>query len=130
MCAILSLVEPDRRDPFVDKARILQCAEVAEAIDPAWEYEIEDRAAAALKPGLKAPPGLGHYLELHRPAGFLLDDRCAVADVSSAYDISDPDLDDITTAQLAVDCEVEERSVAQSPMFVEIETDGPYVTRL
>lgn len=77
--AILASVEADRRDPFIDEARILPCAQMTEVIDPAWEYEVAYRPAAPIKPCFEALACLGHDLELHRTAGLLLDDRRAIA---------------------------------------------------
>lgn len=51
----------------------------------------------------------------------------AGSDAPARNDISDPHPDHITTAQLAVDRKVEQRSVAKSFMLVEPEANGPYL---
>jgi hypothetical protein len=86
--------------------------EVTHIIDPAWEHEIEDRSAAALQPSFQAPTCLSHDFELYRPAGLLLDNRRPVADLTTAHDVANPELDEITAAQLAVDRQIEQRSIA------------------
>jgi hypothetical protein len=62
---------------------------------------------------------------LNRTFGFLLNHNGAVTDASAGNYITNPHLDHITAAQLAVDGEVEQRSVAQSSMLVEPEANGP-----
>jgi hypothetical protein len=45
-----------------------------------------------------------------------------------AYDdVADFETDDIATAQLAVDGNIEQRPIANSPMLVEVEADAPYL---
>jgi len=73
MCTIFSLVEPNRRDPFVDKSRILACAEMPQTINPAWKQEVESCAVTTPKPSLQALSSLRHDLKLHWPASLLLD---------------------------------------------------------
>ena len=70
--------------------------EVAHVVGSARENEIDDRAAAALQPRLQAPACFRHDLELNRPAGLLLGNRRVVADLASANDITNLDLDEIT----------------------------------
>ena len=129
MRAIFAAIETDRCDPFVNKARVLPGAEVAHIVDPAWEDEIEDRAATALQPFLQAPACLRHDLELNWPAGLLLDNRRAVADLAAADDVTDPELNEITAAQLAVDRKIEQCAITQAFMFVEKEANGPNISR-
>jgi hypothetical protein len=126
MRAIFSLVEPDSST----RRAYCQVLRLTKVINPAWMDEIEDRATAALEPGSQAPSRLSHYLELHWPASLQLDDSGAVANLPTAHDISDLDLDEITATQLAVDCQIKQRSVPQSSLLVEIVSNGPDVARL
>jgi hypothetical protein len=50
--------------------------------------------------------------KLNWPAGPLLDDDRARAYLTTSDDVTDLDLDDVTSAQLAVDRQVEHRAVA------------------
>jgi hypothetical protein len=59
----------------------------------------------------------------------LLDDRGAVAGVPSACNITNPDLDEITAVQLAIDCQIEEGAIVQQPVLVAIEADSPDAAR-
>ena len=63
--------------------------------------------------------------ELNRSFGFLLNHDGAVTDAPAGNYIADPHPDHVTAAELAVDGEVEQRSVAQSPLLVEPEANGP-----
>jgi len=83
----------------------------------------------AFQPRRQAPSGFGHDLELHWSAGLLLNNRRAVADGPPTSDIADPDLHKIAAPQLAVDRQVEQRPIAQPPVLVEVESDGPDVAR-
>jgi hypothetical protein len=52
-------------------------------------------------------PGLFGELKLHRPTSFLLAHHCAINSVPVRGNVIDFDSDDIATAQLAVDGEIE-----------------------
>ena len=129
MCPIFAAVETDRCDPFVDQLRVLPGAEVAHVVDSAREDEIEDSTAAALQPRLQALTCFCHDFELNRPAGLLLRNRRTASGVAPADDITNPELDEITATQLAVDREVEQCSIAQALVFVEVKANGPDVAR-
>jgi hypothetical protein len=102
---------------------------VAHVVYSTWENEIGDRAATALQPVLQTPACLSHDLKLNGPAGLLLNDRCATADLAAADDIANLELDEITAAQLAVDRHIKQRSIAEAFVFVEIEVNGPDIAR-
>lgn len=89
-----------------------------------------DDAAAPLKPFRKAFSCLCHDLELHGPAGFLLNDGRTIANASTAGDITDLDLRRVAAPQLAVDGQVEQRTVAHALVLVEVEPDGPDIAQL
>ena len=127
MRTILPLVETDRRDPFIDKARILPCAQVAEIGDSAWEHKVVDGSSAPIEPSGETFPRFCHDFELHRSTGLLLDDGRAVAKSTRAHQVAYLDLDEIAASQLAIDGQIEQRSVAQAPMFIEIEADRPNI---
>lgn len=103
---------------------------VAHVVDSAREDEIENRAATALQPRLKAHACFCHDFKLNRSAGLLLRNRRTIADVTTANDIANSELDEITTTQLAVDRQIEQHSITQPLVFVEVETNSPNVARL
>ena len=77
----------------------------------AREGVILKRATAALQPGQDARPRRFEQFELHGPARLLLHHDGAGADMATANEITDPNFHHIATAQLAVDGQVEQRSI-------------------
>jgi hypothetical protein len=68
-------------------------------------------------------------LELNRPVGFHLDHGGAVAHMASHGHVVDPEANQVATAQLAVDGEIEQREVA-TPLFeLKPDADCPDVQR-
>ena len=130
MGAILRAGQTDPRHPLIDKAGILPRAEMIGMIDAAWEDEIIQRSATTLKPGEQAGPGVCEQLELHGTFRLLLDDHRPRSDLTAADQIADLHADDVATAKLAVDREVEQRAVANPSMLVQKEPDLPYLPRL
>jgi hypothetical protein len=53
-----------------------------------------------------------HDLELNRAAGFVLDDCRPISHPIPSRDVVDPKTDEIATARLAVDGEIEQRQIA------------------
>ena len=101
--------EPDRLDPFADKAGILAGAEVPACPYPAREDVVIGRAASVDEPGEPAVAGLLRQLELDRLLSFLLDDACAVTSGGVHDHLADLQPDQIVAAELAVDGQVEHR---------------------
>jgi len=91
---------------------------------------IVDVSAAPLEPFSQAGTTICHHLELNRSASLLLDDGRAISNGRATYKISNPDLHDVATAQLTVDCEIQKGPIPQSSVFIEKETNGPDVARL
>lgn len=52
-------------------------------------------------------------LELHRPSRLLIDNESAVSDIGPSHTVTDLELHEVTTAQLAVVSEVEQRAIAE-----------------
>lgn len=111
--------------PFVDKPGILPGAEMTTVINPAWKDVIVHSAAPSLKPRQQAGPGIGEKFELNRPTRFLLHDDGPRSDLPSADDIANFHADNVATAQLAVDSEVEKGTVPQAAALIEGEADLP-----
>jgi len=57
---------------------------MSEIINPAWEDEVADRTDTSIKPRTQTFSRLGHDLEPHGFAGFLLNDSCSVPQRSAA----------------------------------------------
>ena len=129
MCAILALVQANGRHPLIKKAGVLPGAEVSHVINPTGEDEVIQRASAPLQPYQQALTRFGHELELNRPTCFLLDNGCSVADGAAADQIANAQFHQVAPAQFAVDGQVEQGSVSQSLVFVEVKPDCLDVAR-
>lgn len=110
--AVIGSAEANPGDPLIHQPRILPRAEVFGMVGTAREGGGIERASSTLQPGQDAGPSGFQQLELHGPAGLLLDDDRASAYLTAADEVADLDLDDVTSAQLAVDRQVEHRTVA------------------
>jgi hypothetical protein len=65
---------------------------------------------------------------LNWPLGFPLHDDGSTSDLVCLGDIYNPQPDQVASAQLAVDGQIEKRKIAQSAMNLETHTDGPDFT--
>jgi len=64
--------------------------------------------------------GLLGEFEAHRSPGLVLTDGCPVHGIATRRDIAQPEADQIASAQLAVDSEVEQRQIALAPRQLRI----------
>ena len=67
----------------------------------------------------KTLAGLFAQLEPDRPSGLLLSNRRAIRGISACSDVLDLDCDDVTAAELAVDCQIEHGKVASAAFNLE-----------
>lgn len=67
---------------------------------------------------------LGDF-EADRPPGFTVDDRSAVLDPSGRIDVSDLQLHQVASAQIAVDGEIDARQLAGPLSNLEADSDRP-----
>lgn len=95
-----------------------------------WEVEVLNAATTSGEPGDHALAGFRHDLELDRPSRLLLDDSPSIAYLSTTDHITDLEFDEVTAAKLAVDCHIEQRTVPQSLMLVQIEPNGSDISGL
>jgi len=80
---------------------------MGEIIDTAWKHEVMDRSPSPIKPCREALACFGYDLELHGTPSLLLDDRRAITKYTCTHQVTNPDLDQITAAQFAVDGQIE-----------------------
>jgi hypothetical protein len=106
MRSILLVPQPYRADPFIDETSILSRAYVVCMINPARERIVVDRAAAPFEPGEQACAYITGQFKLHRSASLLLRDDPTRADFWASDQITNLDLDEIASSQLAVDRQV------------------------
>ena len=93
-------------------------AKMSRMIDPAWENELFNPATPALQPLEQCRPRRFENLELDGSASLPLHDRGAVPDGVPSNQIVNVDTYQVATAQLAVDSEVEKRTISQTPLLV------------
>ena len=130
MGAVFALIQTDSRNPFIDQPSILPRAQVAEVVYAAWKDEILNIAAASLQPCRQALSGFRHDLELDGFSCLLLDNGGPVPDVSTSDHVADLEFDEVATTKLAVDRQIKQRPVPQSPVLIEIKPNGPNVAGL
>ncbi len=82
------------------------------------------------QPGDQAVPGLFGQLELHRLPCLLLHDGRAVPSRGVDDELADAQPDEVTTAQLAINSEIEQGQVADPALALEVEANGPDLFRL
>ncbi len=97
---------------------------------PARKQELVGPKLCLVDPGKNGLPGLFRDLELHRAVGFLLhDDRSGRHPIALRH-IANPQPDEITAAQLAVDGQVEKSKVPNSIGQLKADPDPPKLFQL
>jgi hypothetical protein len=101
-----------RRGPPIDG----RCGQIAAStvwLSPqtAWEQISALASVEAGEPLANSSAGLVGNLELHRPAGLLLNDGRAIANSSTSEHVIDPQTDEIAAPELAVDLQIEHREI-------------------
>jgi hypothetical protein len=107
--------------PLANQVSILSRAHMVRMIIAAWEDEVVKSAATTLVPSEQGLARLLENLELRRSFGFLLHYDGTITNPAAGNNVADADLDDIATAQLAIDREVKERSVRKTSVLAKIE---------
>ena len=123
MGAVILWLETDRRHPFIDETAILPSAEMAGVIDPAREDELLEPTTPALQPRKHCRSCRFEDLKLDGPAGLALNNRCPVPDAIASHQVVDAYTDKIAAAQLAVDRQVEQRTISEASLLIEPEAD-------
>src|SRR6266851_2680049 len=100
-------IQSNAADPLGNEPRILARCHVAVGTTTAREQELSGPFVGGLQIVVDGLAGLLAQFKSDWPPGLLLSDGCAIRGVPSCGDILDPDGDDITTAKLAVNCQIE-----------------------
>jgi hypothetical protein len=98
-------------DPLVYETSVLSCADMDSVVNPARKDEVVERASPAFEPSEDTVADGLREFELNGSPSFLLNDDCPRPNSAAADDLADFDFDGITSANLAVDRQVEHRSV-------------------
>ena len=91
----------------------------------ALEQEITAVQSGLLDPGGQRLPGLGGEFELNRLLRFLLQDHGALKDLRTMCDVTYLEFHQITTAQFAIDGQIEHGKVTGLVRHLESGADGP-----
>ena len=94
-------------------------------VGAAWGRVVFECSTPVFKPSLEAGASRFEQLEPDRPARLLLRDSGSRSHPAAADEFSDPDFHHVTASQLAVDGQVEQRTVAETPFSIEPEPDSP-----
>ena len=129
MGSVGTRLEADGRHPVANEPGVLACRNVQPLVEaPRPEVLRPDhrRVVQPCRDGLAGPLG---DLETNRVPGLGLDDRGALLDLTCCEDIRDLQAYEVTAAQLAVDCEVEQREVPDAVRDLEAHPNSPDVFR-
>ena len=127
VCPVLLPAQSDGCNPLINQLSILPSAQMSVAIYPAWEGIVINSAATTLEPCHQASSYVASQFELNRPVRLWLDDSRASPDLTAGNQVADLEFYQVTAAQLAVDGEVEQRSVSDSLLAIEKETNSSYL---
>lgn len=115
MRAIAGWVETDAGDPFLDQALVLTRGDVGAGADPPREKPVTVGVSGPPDPGVDRLTGGRRDLEPDRCLGLLLDDHRPHPSVPNLRDVTDLQAHEVTTPELRVDGQVEERQVTAAP---------------
>jgi len=118
-----SWVQPDATDPVGNEARILSRGYAALGATTTSEQEFAGPFVVRLQIIIDGLAGLLAQFKSNGPAGFLLSDRCSIRRVPAGGNILDPDGDNVTASQLAVDRQIEHSEVASATFDLEFRPD-------
>ena len=125
MRSIVLAPKADSGDPLIHQPGILPGADMRRVVGAAGERIVVQRAAPMFGPGEDGRSRRFKDLKLNGPAGLLLDYSCPCPDATAADKVPYADLHHVTSSQLAVHREVEQRSIPQAALAIEPEADRP-----
>lgn len=130
MRAVLVGIKTDTGNSLVYDPGILAGREVRATMEAAGKETALLIQRVVGHPGRDRSTGWFCQLKLDRPPGLLLDDHGTLSDSPAGNHITDPQSDQVATAQLAVDGQVEQGQITPFPCDLESHTCGPDLTGL
>src|SRR5580704_14758598 len=118
-------IEPNAAYPVANKTRILSCRKAQPWLALRGKKELSLLPVCDAEVIIDSLPGLFGDLEPHRSSGLLLADSHSLNGVSVRGNVFDFESNDIATAQLAVDGEIEECQVAFAVCHLKFGADRP-----
>ncbi len=126
--AELRRVETDAGHPFLHEPRVLPGGQSIAVTTPG-KQELTRCASCQAQILVDRLAGLIGQLKPNRPTGFLLSDRGAIHRIAARGDVLHAYRDDVATAQLAVDRQVEEGQIPLLALDLQLGPDRPHVAR-
>ncbi len=123
-------IQANSGNPLREQARILTGREAAIWTPMTGEQEIAGFLAVCLEVVIDRLTGLLGDLELDRPAGLPLAHCRSVNSIPMRRDIPHLEAHYVTTPQLAIDCQIEERQIPDTPSELQSCPNGPNMPRL
>ena len=115
MRAEFGRIEPNAGNPLLHETGILPGGKSARSVAATSKQKLTRLSSSQPQVFVDGHPGLVCQFEPHRSAGLLLADGCAIHRISARCHVIYADGDDIATAQLAIDGEVEQGEVTLAP---------------
>jgi len=115
----------DIADPIRHQTRVLSGRDAETHSGAAGEQKFPRRLVGAADVVVNRLASLLSQFEPDRAAGLFLAYRCPVNRVPARGAVLDPEGDNITTAQLAVNCQIKHCQVAGAALDLKFGSDGP-----
>src|ERR1700692_1922979 len=113
-------IKTNARDRSGNQAGVLPCCDAPASSTAAAEQEVARFSTGGADVVVDRLAGVFGDLESNRQAGLLLADRGSVDRISMRGNVLDLDRDDIATAQLAVDRQIEHRQIARVSLYLQL----------
>jgi hypothetical protein len=127
---VVGAVKTQLVDPVPEDPGVLPSAEMRGVVEPAGKQEVFLLQSGKLDPRLNGLPGGRRDFELHWALRLVLDDDGARRHLVAMAHVSDFEADQVASAQLAVDAEVEQRQFAHPAFHLQSDAQGPDVLEL
>ena len=125
MGAVQMRVQPDAGNPARDESRILSRAHTEFRARVGLEKKFAEFLPAHLDVAVHRLAGLFRQFKSDGPPGLFLAHGRAIDRIAIRSYVFDPDSDDITASQLAVDRQIEHRQIAGSLLDLELGLNRP-----
>jgi len=123
--AVIRGVKAEFFDPTFDDSGVLARSEVRRIVNAAWEHIVLGLQSRDLDPFLNGVTSRGRDFELDRTLGLVLHDdrpRCHLIAVANVPDL---ECNEVTSAELAVNSQVEQREFAYPVLHLETDSECP-----
>jgi len=127
MCAVGCRIESRCDHPSTYHPRILPGRKVWGRRQSTREEILLRLQGGFLEPRADRGAGWLRQFKLNGALRFSLNDLCPRQDLVAASDIANPQIAQVTAAELAVDCKVEQGEIANRMGVLEVDPDGPDV---